>query len=146
MPISRHRKKNKMPQNQNVQKGGNTNSQISFQKAELKHYSGIIPSPEMMEHYERIQPGFANRILIMAEEEGADRRENTKKIIRGSLINERMSMMFALISVLVVGYLAYLCIIGGAYGYASAIVCTVMVGVIGAFMFKRSANKSPKDK
>ena len=58
-----------------------------------KMHSGPIPSPEEMELYNKIEPGLANRIMIMAEENGRHIRicekkevdENSKYNARGQI-------------------------------------------------------------
>lgn len=37
-------------------------------------YFGPVPPPSLLEHYSRISPGFAERVLKMAEEEASHRR------------------------------------------------------------------------
>lgn len=44
------------------------------------HYSGPIPPPGALEHYESISPGSANRIILMAEEEAKHTHKMNEKI------------------------------------------------------------------
>lgn len=45
------------------------------------HYEGPLPPPEMLQAYELITPGFATRILSMAESQSAHRIEIEKHVI-----------------------------------------------------------------
>lgn len=44
----------------------------------IKRYSGPIPAPEALEHYNRIVPGAADRIIRMAELEQQSRLDNSR--------------------------------------------------------------------
>ena len=44
-------------------------------KQEIEHYSGIIPHPNIVEGYEKICPGAADRILAMTENELKNKQE-----------------------------------------------------------------------
>jgi uncharacterized membrane protein len=44
-------------------------------------FEGPIPPPEMLREYERIKPGFADRILGLAEREAAHRHQETSKLV-----------------------------------------------------------------
>nr|DAR22085.1 MAG TPA: putative membrane protein [Caudoviricetes sp.] len=39
-----------------------------------QHFSGPIPPPEILSGYEQIHPGFADRIISMAEKQSAHRQ------------------------------------------------------------------------
>lgn len=47
-------------------------------KAE-QHFQGPIPPPDLIAQYERVAPGFAERILAMAEREATARQENVRR-------------------------------------------------------------------
>jgi len=45
-----------------------------IQEIQATRFSGPLPPPELLEHYERILPGFGQRMLEMAQTEGEHRR------------------------------------------------------------------------
>ena len=45
------------------------------------HYEGPLPPPEMLQAYDLISPGFANRIIAMAESQSTHRIEIEKHVI-----------------------------------------------------------------
>lgn len=51
----------------------------SVSAVQAKSFSGPIPAPEDLEHYDRICPGFADRILKMAEAQAANRQVLERK-------------------------------------------------------------------
>lgn len=52
---------------QKLQKHQSKKGSVSVSQTSI--YSGKLPSPEMMQQYNIVEPGFANRILTMSEEE-----------------------------------------------------------------------------
>ncbi len=64
-------------------------------------YSGPIPSPEALEHYEKIQPGAADRILKMAEKQQEHRMALETKAIGGQVDQSKRGQIFGFILVFV---------------------------------------------
>ena len=83
-----------------------SNSNIALQHSQL--YSGPIPDPESLARYEQIQPGFAERIIRMAEQEALHRRANENIVIKNSTRMAVTGIIFAFVSVILfVGVIAY---------------------------------------
>lgn len=64
------------------------------------NWSGPIPPPEVLEKYNAILPGMAERILAMAEKQSNHRQDLEKKVIGADVIKSYLGMIFALIIVL----------------------------------------------
>ena len=98
-----------------------------------KTHSGPIPSAEELEHLDRVQPGFANRCVEMAEREQCHRHGLETSVVsyEGSL--RQRGQIFALLAlivlVLAVAWLAYL----GFGQSAAALGTATIVGVVGVF-------------
>ncbi|HLG16488.1 MAG TPA: DUF2335 domain-containing protein [Blastocatellia bacterium] len=60
-------------------------------------YEAPLPPPGMMEHYERILPGSADRIVTMAEKQSAHRQDIESRVITSNIGNERLGQIFAFI-------------------------------------------------
>lgn len=88
---SSHR--SKQPQGQQT---SNSSRSIQFQ------YNGPIPPPNMLQQYDDILPGAAERILRMAEEQSAHRKELEKKVIEGDDKRASRGQVFGFIIALVV--------------------------------------------
>jgi uncharacterized membrane protein len=54
---------------------GQMQASLTIQAAQ---FSGPLPPPALLEHYNKVHPGAADRIIRMAEEQGAHRREMEK--------------------------------------------------------------------
>jgi uncharacterized membrane protein len=72
-----------------------------------QHYSGPIPPPSMLEKYNQVIPGSAERILKMAEEQAEHRRVLEKTAIRSDVRNSTLGIICALVISLGVLFLAY---------------------------------------
>ena len=51
----------------------------SITEVSAQRFAGPVPPPAMLSQYEQISPGFAERILLMAEKEAANRHELDQK-------------------------------------------------------------------
>lgn len=60
-------------------------------------FMGPLPPPEMLEHYERIVPGFAARLLDEFEQQGQHRRKLEAKVIGGNVEAQRRAQPIAAI-------------------------------------------------
>ena len=60
-------------------------------------YEAPLPPPSMMEHYERIQAGSADRIIAMAERQSLHRQTLESKVIQSKGENERLGQIFGFI-------------------------------------------------
>lgn len=69
--------------------GGN----VKIQHKKTQFFQGPIPTPEMLKHYNQIQPDFAERFMLMAEKEQQrtiarekNREKNTFRVIVSGLV------------------------------------------------------------
>lgn len=135
------------PQQQNKQGVHN----IAHQKvmvSEQKIHQGPIPSPEALASYEAISPGFADRLVIMAEKEQANRHEQMKKIQQLEVDDHTKDhkhiirgQVFALIAVVLVILLCvYALYLGFAYT-AQAIAIGVISAIAAVFVGLKVLNR-----
>jgi len=71
-------------------------------------FSGPLPPPQILEGYERIQSGAADRIIKMAEAQAGHRQGLEKDIIKSNINNERTGMWLAFVLTLIL-------LVGGGY-------------------------------
>ena len=67
--------KNKPPAKTKARKSSLSQSEL---QQVAQQYSGPIPPPEILHRFDQIIPGAAERILVMAEENGRHQREIEK--------------------------------------------------------------------
>lgn len=60
-------------------------------------FSGPLPPPNILQGYENIQSGFADRIIKMAECQASHRQNLEKKVVDSNTQNEFIGMCFAFV-------------------------------------------------
>lgn len=113
----------------------------SLQIHKESSYSGPIPDPESLAKYEQISPGFAERILSMAEEEARHRRRNEDRLVKNSVVTTIMGIIFAFVSVILFCGLILFALIN-AYSIATlGIAIGAIASVAGLFIVFRNRKK-----
>ena len=116
--------------------------QTQVTQVEAHHqYNGPIPEAREMASYEAINPGFADRILKMAENQAAHRQEIEKVTIKANARNSTMGVVVGGI----IGMTGIICgtvIILSGYE-ASGLVAIIgqLVGLAGVFVYGKWSNK-----
>lgn len=124
----------------------NANKQIAaIMKSEF--YVGPIPPAAELQKYENIQPGFADRILTMAEKQEAHRQKLETKMLDEGIKSERIGQIFGFIifsAVLIAGFILTL------LNKSVEGVITILGSagsIIGLFIYgRKSAKQELKDK
>ena len=103
----------------------------------VQHFQGPLPPPQALAQYEAILPGCAERIVSMAEEQAAHRRELETRVITGNLAAERRGQVaaFAIALVTIMGGV-WLIYHGRDVGGLTAII-GALAGLAGAFVYGR---------
>jgi len=121
---------------------------ISIITEEIETYSGIVPHPRHAEHWERILPGAANRILTMAEQRSASAVEQVRADEKVQLAeiqsvdNESRRLSNFKMGGLITGFLLGLSMVAGAVflalqgqtALAGLLVGASALGTIGYFV------------
>lgn len=121
--------------------------------SQQKLYQGPIPEPEELQKYEDIQPGFAERLLQMAEKEQQHRHQKENNlIVKGDIQHKRDNDTFrfgqvcALIAVsLVVGLCVYSFYLGNP-DQGKTIAVSVIIGLAGVFALRKLVRESKENK
>ena len=99
-----------------------------------QQYSGPIPPPEILYNFDQIIPGAAERILVMAEENGKHQREIEKAALTLASDEVKRGQRFGL----TIGILAFTtCIIAlilGSEKTAIALGGTTLIGLVAVFV------------
>lgn len=69
------------------------------QQASIVHsqsFSGPLPPPQILKHYEQVHSGFADRIMQMAEKEQNHRHQQEIKILAENVSIKKRGQIFAL--------------------------------------------------
>ena len=98
-------------------------------------FSGPLPPPQILEKYESIVPGSADRIIGMAEKQSEHRRSIEKKVVNSNVFNEKLGIAAGFI----IGMTGLICatILGlnGAQTVAGIIGGASLTGLVGTFIY-----------
>ncbi|MDR1205511.1 MAG: DUF2335 domain-containing protein [Peptococcaceae bacterium] len=106
-------------------------------------HSGPLPSPEILQGYESVLPGAADRIIAMAEKQAQHRQEIEKIAYRSESRNSFTGVVMAGAVVVLISVPAILsgnAVIAGLLGSAG------LVGLAGAFIYGTRAQQKQKQK
>ncbi|WP_409523323.1 DUF2335 domain-containing protein [Nitrincola sp. MINF-07-Sa-05] len=108
-----------------------------------QEYSGPIPPPRMLEHYESVQPGFADRIVSMAEKEQSHRHQLESRGVEGAVRKDARGQHYALItSVLLIVSCVFLIYTGHEVS-GSILAGGSLTGLAYIFISGRKKDKAP---
>ena len=63
----------------------------------VERYSGPLPAPEVLERYDKIAPGAAERIIKMAEAQSLHRQDIESRVVRSDIRNSILGVLFGFI-------------------------------------------------
>ena len=128
-------KRNKNKQTKTSAKPQPSAQSITHQVTNQK-FSGPIPPPSILEGYEIILPGAAERILQMAEGDASHQRDMENKAIKATMSEVRVGQVFGLIVSLSALALAGVAVIYSQPWVAGILGSGTLVGIITAFRYK----------
>ena len=123
---------------QKLQSQQSRKSSVSVSQTSI--YSGKLPSPEMMQQYNIVEPTFANRILTMSEEEQRHSHKIENRQLTVSVIMAVFGIISGLIALGTLCYLLYLSIEKENTGISLGIT-GIMGTVITIFVINRKKSK-----
>ena len=107
-------------------------------------FAGPIPPPSVLEGYEHVLPGAAERILVMAETQSRHRQELESIVVRGDISRARTGLISGLVL-----SLAFLCVAGlliySGHDWAGVTLGTAdLAALVGVFVYGRISRKSER--
>jgi uncharacterized membrane protein len=99
---------------------------------QFHRHSGPLPPPEVLQGYENITPGFADRIVTMAEKQAQHRQELEKIAYKSESRNSFTGVIMAgvvVVSITISAILTGNAILGGILGSAG------LAGLAGTFIY-----------
>ncbi len=101
-------------------------------------FQGPLPSPDAIEHYDRILPGAADRIVAQWEQQSGHRQALERHTITSNLTAQTRGQYFALFICLAILGVAVWLFSRGADGWAFATIVGELAAVLLAFIYGRS--------
>jgi uncharacterized membrane protein len=154
MSASRRSKKPTISKNQLPRAMSNKSHEVQFMGEDNgktktiagKFYQGILPSPEMMEHYQRIDPSLPDRILKLTEGEAQHRRDCDKKIINHAFFSALVGNICGILAIAGLGFLSYQFLLHGR-PTQGAVIAGSSATVVGIFVIRKQiASKGQSEK
>jgi len=117
---------------------------ISAMSVSEMSMSGPLPPPETLKMYDMVQPGLAERIVLMAERQSSHRMELEKIVIGGNSNRANWGLVLGfVIALLFLGSGTYL--ISENHDWAGSSIITVTVGtLVGAFIYGTNSQKEER--
>lgn len=126
--------------------------QVVFQQQRVSVHQGPLPPPEVLDRYEATNPGFANRLLELAEKEQRHRHaieaETNKaniNLANRALDEQKLGQVLAFTLAMVLIGSAIFLAMSGQPGLAMVLGGTTLVGAIALFLRKK-AEQPQKDR
>lgn len=104
-------------------------------------FSGPIPPPEILDGYNKIVPGAAERILKMAEDQAKHRHSLEKKLVGTETRNSTFGLFFAFILVALLIIAGSLLIYFGKPIGGLATTITAIAAVVVSFIVQKKSDK-----
>lgn len=107
-------------------------------------FEGPLPPPSIMEGYDKVIPGAAERILHMAEESAAFQQKISMAALSAQSGDTRRGQWFAFLVALSALTTGGVAILTGNPVAGTAIISTTLAGGVGTFVFvRRKSETSP---
>jgi len=112
---------------------------------ELRSFRGPLPSPDILEAYERISPGSANRVISVFENQASHRMKLEQTVVTGDTRRAHCGLACALLVVLtLIGGAVYLGINGHDW-LAAGFVAAAGGSVAGSFILVNGQRRSERE-
>ncbi len=107
-------------------------------------HEGPLPHPEILEAYNQVAPGAADRIIRMAEQQASHRRQIESSVVQAATREALLGQIFGFL-IGVTGLLAAAYIAVHGQGAVAAIIATVdLVALVGVFVYGRESQKKER--
>ncbi|NVN80576.1 DUF2335 domain-containing protein [Vibrio sp. Scap24] len=108
-------------------------------------YQGPLPPPELLNEYEKISPGMAERILRMAESELLHKEAMHLKAIEEHRREVQRGQFFAIIISLVSIACTVLLAFKGAQIAAGILGSSIIAGIVAAYVLSRNSSSEKNE-
>ena len=113
----------------------NNRPRVAHQQFIASTYSGPLPPAEAFEHYERVCPGAADRIIAMAEQQASHRQELEKRREATISRNSQIGIVSALLLAIFILVGGVICVILGHDWAGGVIVSLDLVSLCAVLVY-----------
>ena len=116
---------------------------IKVVKAVSQQFTGPIPPPHILGDYDKVQVGFAERIIAMAENEQAHRHGIENRALSSEISIQKRGQVFALFLSLLILVGSMFLIYSGKEISGSVLAGSSLIGLAYIFITGRKSDESP---
>ncbi len=120
-----------MSKNRGRQRGSPAPNEVVVQE----HFSGPLPPPSVLARFDHVVPGAAERILLMAEQQSAHRRELERKVVASDIARAKWGQVLGFIIAIVGLAASTLIAIYGSAVTGGVVGAGTLAALVGVFMY-----------
>lgn len=109
--------------------------------AKAYSFSGPLPPPEILEKYNQVVPGLAERILSMAEQQSTHRQQLERTVVESNAFVQKLGPFFGFVIAMTAVVGGIILIEKGRDGYGLAAIITALASLTGVFMYGKSKQR-----
>ncbi len=98
-------------------------------------FSGPLPPPAILEHYDQVVPGAAERIITMTEQQSKHRQTLESKVVASDVFNSKLGLIFGFILGIVAIGGGILLTLQGQPIYGTIFGGLYLIGIVGVFVY-----------
>jgi uncharacterized membrane protein len=126
--------------NRNLQ-NQQSNRNVAVQQHSAEFFSGPLPHPDILKKFNEVVPGSAERIIKMAEDQSAHRKELEKKVIASDIYRSKWGQILGfIIAIMGLAVSAAVAIYGSAIA-GGIIGVGTLASLVSVFMYGSKAKK-----
>ncbi len=129
--------------NRNLQNQYNRNP-VVIQQQSVESFSGPLPHPDVLRKFNEVVPGSAERIIKMAEEQSAHRKELEQKVITSDISRSKWGQILGFIIAIAGLIVSALVAIYGSAIAGGIIGVGTLASLVSVFMSGSKARKDNK--
>jgi len=100
-----------------------------------------LPPPEILRKYDELLPGSAERIIAMAERQGAHRQGLESEVVISNCKNERLGMVFCFVICAMAIVAGIYAVKTGKEGFGIAAIVSALAAPMAVFIYGKSRQK-----
>lgn len=110
--------------------------------AKAYSFSGPLPPPEVLDKYNQVVPGLAERILTMAEQQSSHRQQLERTVVESNAFVQKLGPFFGFVVAMTAVVGGIILIEKGRDGYGLAAIITALASLAGVFIYGKTKQKS----
>lgn len=104
-------------------------------------FQGPVPPPELLNQYDVVVPGAADRLLFMAEEEGRHRRGLVDRAVDANIASDKRGQYLGFVIAMTFGVMAFWLILQGRTVGGSVLGTVDLGALVALFVIGRRGEK-----